>query len=199
MRVNQGQEEFQQFLLHIGEGTCPPIPCLPEGYIELPDFLVLPENVDICSHVFGYEVISTRAILCPWNEDVDYINIIMVARLSGDHRTSLPHDQLEDTSKDSRNAPIQFLNPITLSLLLPNSLTLAVGLYIMLIRNLDTYVMEPEWYSSILATMRSMLRSSLAPTNVRGPTFQGLSCCLLRLTSPFPSVGESFLSILHLP
>ncbi|KAJ8868809.1 hypothetical protein PR048_030350 [Dryococelus australis] len=36
-----------QLLLHIGMGTCPPFPSLPEGYVELPDFLVLPKNVGI--------------------------------------------------------------------------------------------------------------------------------------------------------
>ncbi|KAJ8895979.1 hypothetical protein PR048_001320 [Dryococelus australis] len=38
---------FKQ-LHHIGEWTCPPIPCFPGGYVELPDFLVLLENADIC-------------------------------------------------------------------------------------------------------------------------------------------------------
>ncbi|KAJ8887769.1 hypothetical protein PR048_013987 [Dryococelus australis] len=114
MCFDKGQDEFQQFLRHIGEETCPPIPCQPEGYIELPDFLVLSKNADICNHVFGkrcslrrydivwlcvyfpsaLSVISTWAILCPWNGDIDDINVIM--------------DQLEDTNKDSMNIPIEF-------------------------------------------------------------------------------------------
>ncbi|KAJ8886977.1 hypothetical protein PR048_013191 [Dryococelus australis] len=143
MRVDQGQEEFQQFLLHIGEGTYPPILGLPEGYVELPDFLVLPENADICSHVFGHEllteeVISTQVILYPHNEDVDKMNAIMVAQLGGHRKTFLSHDQLDDSSEDSMNVPIEFLNSLTVASLPPHSLTLAVESCIMLIRNLDT-------------------------------------------------------------
>ncbi|KAJ8886368.1 hypothetical protein PR048_012579 [Dryococelus australis] len=122
MRGDQGQEEFQQFLLHIGEGTCPPIPGLPEGYVELPEFLV----------------ISTRTILCPRNEDVDEMYAIMVERIGGDCRTFLSHDHLDDSTEDSLNVPTEFLNSLTVSSLPHHYLTLAVGSSTMLIRNLDT-------------------------------------------------------------
>ncbi|KAJ8890820.1 hypothetical protein PR048_010329 [Dryococelus australis] len=105
-RIDQRQEEFQQFLLHTGEGTCPNIPGLPEGYVKITDYLVLLENADICSHIFGHgvlteEVISTWTILCLRNKDVYYINAIMVVRFSGDCRRFLNHCQLEDSNKDN--------------------------------------------------------------------------------------------------
>ncbi|KAJ8895054.1 hypothetical protein PR048_000379 [Dryococelus australis] len=50
--VDQRQEDFKKFLLCIGEETRLPIPGVPEGLVELRDFLVLPENADICSHCY---------------------------------------------------------------------------------------------------------------------------------------------------
>ncbi|KAJ8882094.1 hypothetical protein PR048_018582 [Dryococelus australis] len=127
-----------------GGGGCPSIPGHPDGYVKLPDVLVLPENADICNHVFGHgvlteEVTSVRAIPCPRNKDFDEMNAIMVARLGGDRRTFLSHNiQLEDSTEDSMNVPIEFLNSLTVCSLLPHSMTLAVGPSIMLIRNLNT-------------------------------------------------------------
>ncbi|KAJ8880285.1 hypothetical protein PR048_016751 [Dryococelus australis] len=77
MRVKHGQEEFQQFSFTSARGTCPPIPCLPEDYVELPDFLVLPENVDICSHVFGHEVL-TEELVTVWGFSDCHIGIYPV-------------------------------------------------------------------------------------------------------------------------
>ncbi|XP_063215752.1 uncharacterized protein LOC134527212 isoform X2 [Bacillus rossius redtenbacheri] len=70
MRADQGQEEFQDFLMRVGDGLTPPIADLPEDFIEVPSTMVLQDDADICSVVFGTEglteeVVSSRAILCP--------------------------------------------------------------------------------------------------------------------------------------
>ncbi|KAJ8885822.1 hypothetical protein PR048_012027 [Dryococelus australis] len=152
--VSYGGSVDQQFLLHISEGKCPPISGLPEDYVKLTDFFVLPENSDVCSHVFRNEVlieeavgdrvvlfrlhlISIWAILYPCSEDVDDINTIMVVQLGGGNRMFLSHGQLEDTRKNSMNVSVEFLNSLTVSSLLPHSLALAVSMCIMLVRHID--------------------------------------------------------------
>ncbi|KAJ8895978.1 hypothetical protein PR048_001319 [Dryococelus australis] len=135
-----------------------------------------------------------RAIFCPRNEDVDDMYAIVVARLGGDRRTFLSHDQLEDTSEDTMNVPIEFLNSLTVSFLPPYPLILAVGSCIVLIRNLDTKHGLCNGTTLVVINMNDYVIDAKIITGSykgEGPTFQGLSCCLLRLTSPSPSVGDS--------
>ncbi|KAJ8890817.1 hypothetical protein PR048_010326 [Dryococelus australis] len=138
--------------------------------------------------LFSLQIISMRAILFPRNEDVDDINAIMVARLGGDRRRFLSHGQLEDSSKDSMNVRIKYLKSLTVSSLPPHYSNLAVGSGITLIRNIDTK-----------HGLCNGTRSSPALTRARGPEFHGLICCILRLASLSPSVGDSFLSVWHSP
>ncbi|KAJ8897252.1 hypothetical protein PR048_002598 [Dryococelus australis] len=76
---------------------------------------LLPLCIVYVQAVHDIVVKSTRAILCPRNKDVDEINAIMVTRLGGDRRTFLSNDQLEDSTKDNMNVPIEFLNSLTVS------------------------------------------------------------------------------------
>ncbi|XP_066396365.1 uncharacterized protein [Miscanthus floridulus] len=79
--------------------------------------------------------ITPRAILSPWNNWVDMINMKMISRFQGDEMVYHSFDRAMD---DPRNYyPSEFLNTLTPNGLPPHVLKLKIGCSIILLRNID--------------------------------------------------------------
>ena len=138
-------ERFAVWLLHIGNGTDPTTDEVSE--VMLPSELCLPEGCDqeaLIQWVYpdlevngtSIEWLSGRAILAPYNSDVDAINDTISARFPGNEWVLPSADEVTD-AKDAYNVTPDFLNTIELSGLPRHDLRLKRNMVVMLLRNLS--------------------------------------------------------------
>jgi hypothetical protein len=139
--------QYAQWLQEMGSGQH----TQPNGTIELPQHVALPENTveSLISTVYpGFsedgvmtpQYLSERTILSARNEDVDSVNSIMLQQMSGNETVYQSADSAVDTG-DTEDAIVsyttEYLNSINVSGLPLARLTLKVGSPVMIIRNLD--------------------------------------------------------------
>ena len=146
MRAIAGEEEFQDFLLRVGDGT---YPFEQEDYIRLPDDMVIPweaEDVSLARLVeWTYltldlsnqpaEYLIERAILSTKHEHVNKINDFILGQMNGEVMRYYSYDSVVDDTHGLY--PQEFLNSLTIGGLPPHELKLKVGVPIMCLRNLD--------------------------------------------------------------
>jgi hypothetical protein len=132
LRVGQGVEgTAHQDALHTSIVTVPQaMRC--DGIDPLLD-RVFP---DFTARATDLAYVAGRAVLTTTNAAADKVNEILAARLQSDSRTYLSADSADDEEGGTPWVPSEFLNGITVNGLPPHSLTLKVGMIIMLIRNL---------------------------------------------------------------
>jgi ATP-dependent DNA helicase PIF1 len=138
-------ERFAEWLLQIGNGTDPTTDEL--SNIRLPSELCLPEGCDqnaliewvypdLAVNGTNLEWLSGRAILAPYNSDVDNINDTISSRFPGDEWVLPSADEVTDT-KDATNINPEFLNTLSLSGLPRHDLRLKPNMVVMLLRNMS--------------------------------------------------------------
>ena len=142
-------EEFDQWLLSLGDGTAPVVN---SEVIELPEELCSVINKDdekksmaeFCEEIFpaldrnvGDEKwLEGRAVLAPTNREVDKINSLMIDKLSGQLITLQSSDGL-DNDRDAYRYNVEYINTLNPSGLPASRLTLKPGMPVMLMRNLN--------------------------------------------------------------
>jgi hypothetical protein len=140
MRTSDGNKEFSEWLIKLGDGNLESI----DNEIEIPsEFIIESSLIDF---IYGktisikdVEAMSDRAILCPKNDATLEINNEIIERLEGVSKTYLSIDTVESENDSERLAyPVEVLNSLELSGLPPHKLTLKKGCVIMLLRNLNT-------------------------------------------------------------
>ena len=143
-------EEFDQWLLSLGDGTAPVVSG--EDIIELPEDLcsVIDKEdekksmAEFCEEIFpalnrnvGDEKwLEGRAVLAPTNREVDKINNLMTDKLSGQLITLQSSDGL-DNDRDAYRYNVEYINTLNPSGLPASRLTLKPGMPVMLMRNLN--------------------------------------------------------------
>ena len=147
MRLNPNQLIFKNFLLQVGEGRIPTRNLHPFHHcIELPSDIVY--QGDIIDFVFPFtpttpiDSFKNHAILCPTNNVTSVVNQQVLERVAGQSRTYLSADSIirdpTSTIDEDEVYPVEFLNKISGTGLPPHTLTLKVGIPIMLLRNIDS-------------------------------------------------------------
>ena len=146
MRLRDGESEFNEFLMALGDGKLP----LKEDHPFKECITVPPQCVtegNIVHHIFppdteyDEELFSSRAILCPTNQMSLDINSQVLQLVPGVEREYLSVDTLEDdglSDEERENYPLEYLTSLTPSGMPPHKLSLKVGAVIMLLRNIDT-------------------------------------------------------------
>lgn len=141
---NKSSKEFANYLLSIGNGTAnSPIN---QEIIELNhqfgkihtthQSLVQSVYPDLNGNISNHQWISERAILAVTNEIVDKINIEVLNMVNGESKSFLAIDSVSN-DHDVVVYPQEFLNSLQPSGMPQYTLSLKVGVSIMLLRNLD--------------------------------------------------------------
>ncbi|GBO15888.1 hypothetical protein AVEN_158199-1 [Araneus ventricosus] len=141
MRAEPDEQDFADWLLHLGRGSLTNNCQLGEDIVEIPEECVLRDSIvdeNFGSSVTDMENLSEKAILCPKNEDTLKINEQVWKKLSGQNKTYFSSDSIicED-QEEQNNFPLDFINTLTPSGMPPHELNLKVGAVIMLLRNLN--------------------------------------------------------------
>jgi hypothetical protein len=151
MRLTESSKRWNEFLLAIGEGRYPSITIDEEDYIQLPESIVLGPGKtlnDLISFVFKDQFYDNNAsiILTPKSKDAQKINDMIVnqyaTRNSYEYNSAdcteyineVTHNLHEDGQDEYY--PTELLNSINPSGMPPHSLTLKVGIPIILIRSI---------------------------------------------------------------
>ena len=150
---------FASWLLEIGEGRhqrCPDRSVDP-SYAMLPVDMVLDEPPQgssgasqLVDHIYGdieqrYQdpaYFAERAILAPWNADVDALNNMVLDKIpvgspSDEHEYLSLDDVVDREDFEEELYPAEFLNSLSFSGLPAHKLRLRVGAIVMLLRNLN--------------------------------------------------------------
>src|SRR5690242_9547773 len=158
MRIQQqedddNQKNFVDYLLQVGEGKITEDSDIGEGFIRLPDNIVLDnKNLDdLISEVFNdinlyyqdSDYIKQRAILSTRNDNVDYINEHILNKLPGsddddDNNKKIHHyysaNSVENEKKvDESLYSLEFLNTLIPSEMPPYQLTLKKDIAVILL------------------------------------------------------------------
>lgn len=145
MRIT-GQNDFNKWLLQVGDGTPTNAENLGDDAIEIPDDMVCRE--DIVKQIFGeslhlnseenIERAASKLILTPLNKETLNLNNQIINLIAAE---TITYKSIDNTSSEDLesavNYPEEFLNSLTPSGVPPHDLRLKVGTIIMLIRNLD--------------------------------------------------------------
>ena len=118
MRVQDGEGEFSEWLLKLGNGTIPVKEEDPfKGCIEIPNQCIIRENESIVEKIFGdadQNDYSKLVILTPTNVDSLSINEEVLECLPGEVKTYLSADQIDtDDLNERNNLPVEYLNSLT--------------------------------------------------------------------------------------
>ncbi|KAL0830677.1 hypothetical protein ABMA28_002814 [Loxostege sticticalis] len=135
-------QEFSDVLLRVGEGRLPQI----DGLVHLPDSLckIVPSIDELICRVYGdlslmqrreNSWVCERAILCPKNEQAASINKKILNAIGGDEVVYYSINSILDQGA-ATTYPVEFLNSLSASGLPAHTITLKVGVPIMLLRNL---------------------------------------------------------------
>jgi hypothetical protein len=150
MRLTESSKRWNEFLLAIGEGRYPSITIDEEDYIQLPESIVLGPGKtlnDLISFVFKDQFYDNNAsiILTPKSKDAQKINDMIVDQCDTSFYEYNSADSTEYIQKVRYNFndddeqeyyPTELLNSINPSGMPPHSLTLKVGIPIILIRSI---------------------------------------------------------------
>lgn len=139
---NSRAQEFSDVLLNIGEGTLP----MDSGQVTLPETLcrVVPTMEEMIRLVYGdirqitlqeNSWVCERAILTPKNDQAKAINDSILSQIEGNEVVYTSINTVVDQD-DATHYPVEFLNSLSASGLPAHSITLKVGVPIMLLRNL---------------------------------------------------------------
>ncbi|EOA29136.1 hypothetical protein CARUB_v10025405mg, partial [Capsella rubella] len=145
--------EFSKWILAVGDGKVSE-PNDGEALIDIPEVLIIRydgEPIDAISradygdlselqHKTDPKNFQQRAILCPTNNDVNTINERLLEKIEGEAMVYLTADNIDPQDVDSLSNPVftsDFLNSVRLSSLPNHSLTLKIGVPVMLLRNID--------------------------------------------------------------
>ncbi|GBM10774.1 hypothetical protein AVEN_153-1 [Araneus ventricosus] len=141
MKTEPDEKYFEDWLLHLGNGTLTNNCQLGEDVVEIPEECVVRDS--IVDEIFGSSVtdmenLSEKAILCLKNEDSLKINEQVLKKLSGQNKTHFSVDSIicED-QEEQNNFQLDFINALTPTGMPPHVLILKVGTVIMLLRNLN--------------------------------------------------------------
>ncbi|GBM58757.1 hypothetical protein AVEN_179313-1 [Araneus ventricosus] len=141
MRTEPDEQDFVDWLLHLGNGSLTNNCQLGEDIVEIPEECVVRDS--IVDEIFGSSVIdienlSEKAILCPKNEDSVKINEQVLRKLPDQNKTYFSADSIicED-QEEQNNFPLDFINTLTPSGMPPHELNLKVEAVSMLLRNLN--------------------------------------------------------------
>lgn len=140
---SEGQNNFNRWLLNIGEGKTPVIPNLVPGTIEIPQSMICKES--IISEIYGNQLnietvqnLATKVILTTKNAHAMNINNEVLNLLPGESKAYYSVDSVvSDDIENKINYPPEFLHAQTPSGMPPHKITLKMGAIIMLIRNLN--------------------------------------------------------------
>ena len=131
----KGDEEFNNWLLRIGNGDDGDI-------VEIPEEMIVKDN--IVEEIFGRQLnlsvedLQRRAILTTTNKDAYNINNNIIKEMPGEETIYTSIDALVDETENlSITYPIEFLNKQNPTGIPPHILKVKVGAVIMLIRNLS--------------------------------------------------------------
>ena len=142
MRAGEGQQEFADWLLHLGNGTLRS-QCMASNdrpFIDIPQECLSSSLVEDIFHDVCEDNIGSRVILTPLNEDSLKMNEKIVQFRPGQEKVYFSADSVQcDTEEEGHQYPTEFLNSITPSGMPPHKLTLKVGCIIMLLRNINIY------------------------------------------------------------
>ncbi|XP_077224125.1 uncharacterized protein LOC143857543 [Tasmannia lanceolata] len=149
---------FANWLLNIGNGSLPTISIdnhSEADWIRIPDDMLIDtyDNgiiqlitiiyPDFLSRLHEDNYLEQRAILAPKNDDVDYVNSLMLQMLPGDIRTYLSADSAVNKSNDVSTELLttpEYLNSLNFSGIPKHCLELKVGVPVILLRNLNPAV-----------------------------------------------------------
>ncbi|GBN87914.1 hypothetical protein AVEN_192336-1 [Araneus ventricosus] len=131
------------WLLNIGSGNLPEILGLPCDSIEIPQQMVVEENLieAIYSENLNdmeVEQLAKRVILAPTNKKTLEMNRSIIAKLQDELHTFYSSDSIiSEDQNDLQNYPPEFLHDLTQSGMPPHALMLKKGVIVMLLRNLN--------------------------------------------------------------
>ncbi|XP_077237222.1 uncharacterized protein LOC143878892 [Tasmannia lanceolata] len=149
---------FANWLLDIGNGSSPTISIdnhSEADWIRIPDDMLIDtyDNgiiqlitiiyPDFLSRLHEDNYLEQRAILATKNDDVDYVNTLMLQMLPGDIRTYLSADSAVNKSNDASTELLttpEYLNSLNFSGKPKHCLELKVGVPVILLRNLNPAV-----------------------------------------------------------
>ena len=141
MRLDQESQNRSEFLLQVGDGKAVEYPDIGRHFIRLPDELCETQSLDdLIDKIYGditSSDLSDRAILTPKNVDVTYINNTISHKY--DRRqthTFKSADSVELDDPSDHVWPVEFLNSLEPNGIPPYELVLAIGMPIVLLRNL---------------------------------------------------------------
>ena len=130
----------------MGEGCLPVFKDLGNTRVELDPNLMVSDLDELCNFVFSsisinyldFEWLTSRAIICPTNEEVARINDMMMKKVPGQEKVYLSSDYITDKEQEHIFGT-EFLHTVSASGLPPHELRLKVNTPIMLMRNLDPH------------------------------------------------------------
>ncbi|GBM24939.1 hypothetical protein AVEN_23469-1 [Araneus ventricosus] len=131
------------WLLNIGSVNLPEISGLPCDSIEIPQQMVLEENLIEAIYSenlkdMEVEQLAKRAILAPSNKKTLEMNRSIIAKLQSDPPTFYSSDSIiSEDPRNLQNYPLEFLRDLTPSGMPPHALMLKKGVIVMLLRNLN--------------------------------------------------------------
>ena len=143
----RGDTTFNNWLLDVGDGKIQhDIPELDSDLVELPNEIITDE--DIIQEIFGNHIdvstddaiaaLSRRVILSTKNQLVSEINHKILSMISGEEQVYHSIDStVIDTKSEAIHYEVSFLNQQCPSGMPPHCLTLKVGAFVILLRNLD--------------------------------------------------------------
>lgn len=148
----QCNKEFADWILKVGNGDIGEQDD-GEGYLQIPSDMLIEDSSDSMSNLIDFvypdiiahlscpEYFQERAILAPTNDSVLYINEYLMTLIPGESIVYLSSDSICATeaisAENSEIYSTEFLNNISCSGLPAHSLTLKIGVPVMLIRNID--------------------------------------------------------------
>ncbi|GBM94266.1 hypothetical protein AVEN_61223-1 [Araneus ventricosus] len=134
------------WLLNIGSDNLPEISRLPCDSIEIPQHMVVEEN--LISAIYSknmndmeVEQLAKRAILAPTNKKTLEMNWSTIAKLQDEPHTFYNSDSIiSEDQNDLQNYSPEFLHDFTPSGMPSHALMLKKGVIVMLLRNLNPKV-----------------------------------------------------------
>jgi hypothetical protein len=139
MRANPNEQAFSEWLMSVGNGSINDN----DDLIRLPDQCVITGS--IIDHVYpldepldNVDLIKSKCILCPTNEDTFELNDQVLDRLKGPHSVFYSYDSIDcDNEEEKTNFSPEFLNSLTLSGMSLHKLRLKKDAIVVLLRNLN--------------------------------------------------------------
>jgi hypothetical protein len=188
--INPEAEDYAEWLLTVGNGTAPTTSNgTYDDLITIPDHILFEGDVnDLANWVFpdieSYDQLDSdwichRAVLTPKNENVNYINNLMMDRFPGDGSDEIVAQSADTLSQDFENAgiPNEYLNTLNPSGFPPHRLRLKVGMPLILLRNLN----PSEGLSNGTKLRLERIHNHMIEAKIIGGDHNGNIVCLPRI------------------